>query len=47
MAYVFQFRDVFAQKDAILDGLIVTVQLSGVTITLGFLLGTLVAVVLV
>ena len=47
MAYTFQFRDVFAQKDAIVDGLVVTLQRSGVTISLGLLLGTLVAVVLV
>jgi len=47
MSYTFQFRDVFAQRDAILDGLVVTLELSAVTITLGFVLGTLAAVVLV
>lgn len=47
MAYTFQFRDVFAQQDAIVDGIVVTLQLSAVTISLGFLFGTLLAVVLV
>ena len=47
MAYTFRFRDVLAQQDAIVDGLIVTLELSAVTISLGFVLGTLVAVVLV
>ncbi|MEO8855719.1 MAG: amino acid ABC transporter permease [Burkholderiaceae bacterium] len=47
MSYNFQFRDVFAQQDAIVSGLVVTVELSAVTITLGFILGTLAAVVLV
>lgn len=47
MSYAFQFRDVFAQKDAIVDGLMVTLELSAITITLGFVLGTLAAVVLV
>jgi polar amino acid transport system permease protein len=47
MAYSFQFRDVFAQQDAIVNGLVVTLELSAITITLGFVLGTLAAVVLV
>jgi len=47
MAYTFQFRDVFAQQEAIVNGLIVTLELSAVTISLGFVLGTLAAVVLV
>lgn len=47
MSYSFQFRDVFAQKDAIINGLMVTLELSAITITLGFVLGTLAAVVLV
>lgn len=47
MAYQFQFRDVFAQQDAIVDGIFVTLQLSAVTISLGFLAGTLLAIVLV
>ncbi len=47
MAYKFQFRDVFAQQDAILDGLVLTLQLSVGTITLGFSLGVLVAATLV
>lgn len=46
MAYTFRFRDVLAQQDAILDGLIVTIELSAVTITVGFVFGTLVAIVL-
>ena len=47
MAYTFQFRDVFAQQDAIVDGIAITLQLSAVTISLGFLFGTLLAVALV
>ena len=47
MAYTFQFRDVFAQKEAIADGIGVTLQLSAVTIGLGFLLGIAAAVSLV
>lgn len=47
MAYTFRFRDVLAQQDAIVDGLLVTLELSAVTISLGFVLGTLVAVGLV
>ena len=47
MSYRFQFRDVFAQKEAIADGVLVTLQLSAVTIGLGFLIGILVAISLV
>ena len=47
MAYKFQFRDVFAQHAAIVDGLVLTLQLSAGVITLGFLLGTVTAAVLV
>lgn len=47
MTYKFQFRDVFAQQDAILDGLVLTLQLSLGTIFLGFVIGILVAAVLV
>lgn len=47
MSYSFQFRDVFAQQDAIVDGIVVTLQLSAVTISLGFVFGTLLAIVLV
>ena len=47
MAYKFQFRDVFAQQEAILDGLVLTLQLSLGTIFLGFVIGILVAAVLV
>ena len=47
MSYRFQFRDVFAEKEAIADGVLVTLQLSAVTIGLGFMLGILVAVTLV
>ena len=46
MTYKFQFRDVFAQQDAIVDGLILTLQLSAATIFLGFVIGILVAAVL-
>ena len=47
MSYSFQFRDVFAQKEAIADGIGVTLQLSAITIGLGFVLGIAVAVSLV
>ena len=47
MAYKFQFRDVFAQQDAIFDGLVLTLQLSVGTIGLGFIIGILGAAVLV
>ena len=47
MTYNFQFRDVLAQKDAIFDGLMMTLQLSAITIGLGFILGIAVAVSLV
>lgn len=47
MSYQFQFRDVLAQWGPILDGLIVTLELSAITIALGFVLGTLAAMVLV
>ena len=47
MVYKFQFRDVFAQQDAIIDGLLLTLQLSAGTIVLGFVIGILVAAVLV
>ena len=47
MAYKFQFRDVLAQQDAIADGLLLTLQLSATVIALGFVIGTLVATVLV
>ena len=47
MAYTFQFRDVFAQQSAIIDGLVLTLELSAGTILLGFALGVSVAAVLV
>ena len=47
MAYKFQFRDVFAQQDAIADGLLLTLELSATVIALGFFSGTLLATVLV
>ena len=47
MTYKFQFRDVFAQHEAVLDGLVLTLQLSATTIFLGFVIGILVAAVLV
>lgn len=43
MAYRFQFRDVFAQQEALLEGVWVTLQLSGTTIALGLVLGLLAA----
>lgn len=39
MAYSFQFRDVFAARDALQDGLLLTLQLTGTTIFFGFLIG--------
>jgi polar amino acid transport system permease protein len=47
MAYKFQFRDVFAQRDAILDGLALTLELSVGVIALGFVIGVAAAAVLV
>ena len=43
MTYTFQFRDVFAAKDALLDGLALTLQLTATTIGLGFVIGVAVA----
>jgi polar amino acid transport system permease protein len=43
MAYRFQFRDVFAQQESLLEGVLVTLQLSGATIALGLVLGLLAA----
>ncbi|MCZ8106361.1 MAG: amino acid ABC transporter permease [Burkholderiales bacterium] len=40
MNYVFNFRDVWAQTDFILEGLIVTLQLSLVTIVASLMIGT-------
>lgn len=39
MAYSFQFRDVFAARDALQDGLALTLQLTATTITFGFAIG--------
>jgi len=39
MAYTFNFRDVFAAKDALLDGLALTLQLTATTIVFGFIIG--------
>ena len=39
MTYRFQFRDVFAAWEFLLDGLILTLELSAVTIVLGLLIG--------
>lgn len=47
MAYKFQFRDVFAQQDAIVDGVLTTLELSTAVISLGFLIGVLAATLLV
>ena len=47
MAYTFQFRDVFAQRDAIVDGRVLTLDLSAGGIALGFAIGVMVAAVLV
>ena len=47
MAYKFQFRDVFAQRDAILDGLALTLELSVGVVALGFVIGVAAAAVLV
>ena len=47
MAYTFQFRDVFAQQDAIVDGLLTTLELSAAVIALGFVVGVAAATLLV
>ena len=47
MAYKFQFRDVFAQQDAILEGLLTTLELSAAVIALGFVVGVVTATLLV
>jgi polar amino acid transport system permease protein len=39
MSYSFQFRDVFAAKDELVDGLGLTLQLTATTIFLGFIIG--------
>jgi polar amino acid transport system permease protein len=39
VAYSFQFRDVFAARDALQDGLVLTLQLTATTITFGFAIG--------
>jgi polar amino acid transport system permease protein len=43
MTYTFHFRDVFAARDALLDGLLLTLQLTATTIALGFVVGLAVA----
>ena len=43
MAYTFNFRDVFAAKDALLNGLALTLQLTATTIVFGFVIGVGVA----
>jgi polar amino acid transport system permease protein len=43
MTYSFQFRDVFAAKDELLDGLALTLQLTATTIVLGFIVGLCIA----
>lgn len=47
MAYKFQFRDVFAQQDAIVEGLVLTLELSAAVIAIGFVIGIVAATVLV
>ena len=39
MAYSFNFRDVFAAREALLDGLTLTLQLTASTFVFGFLIG--------
>lgn len=43
VSYTFRFRDVFAAWEILRDGLFLTLQLTAVTVVLGFLLGTLCA----
>jgi len=43
MGYVFNFRDIWAQQDFLLEGIGVTLLLSAVTIAAGFVLGAIVA----
>jgi polar amino acid transport system permease protein len=45
MNYSFQFRDVFAASDALLDGLALTLRLTATTIVLGFVIGLTVAAI--
>jgi polar amino acid transport system permease protein len=47
MSYSFNFRDVFAAKDALLGGLALTLQLTATTIILGFVIGVATAAVAV
>src|SRR5262245_16256573 len=39
VSYTFQFRDVFAAWDSLLDGLILTLELSLVTMAIGLVIG--------
>ncbi len=39
MNYNFQFRDIFAQSDLLLDGLVLTLELSLVTMVMGLVIG--------
>jgi polar amino acid transport system permease protein len=43
MSYSFHFRDVFAAREALLDGLVLTLQFTATTIVLGFTTGLAVA----
>ena len=40
MGYSFHFQDVFAARDALLHGLLLTLQLTATTIVLGFIIST-------
>lgn len=44
MAYSLQFRDVFAARDSLIDGLLLTLQLTATTTVFGFIIGLAVAV---
>src|SRR4051812_17352010 len=44
MAYSFQFRDVFAARDALEDGFLLTLQLTATTIVFGSIIGLVVAI---
>jgi|SRR5690242_11200789 len=44
MTYTFHFRDVFAAQDALLQGLVLTLELTATTILFGFIIGLGVAV---
>ncbi len=41
MLYIFNFRDVFAQFDALIEGALLTLQLSALSMAIGLVLGVM------